>query len=149
MKLNPLNQLFLTLIKLRLDLREKDLAIRFGISTALVSKYFITWVCFLYCHLNEIQWMPDEAQVKSTLPHTFKEKYPKTYIIVDATEIFIETPNDLHAQSSTWSNYKHYNTAKLLVGCTLNGAISFISALLCWINLRCGVNKIFRAFRTT
>ena len=45
-KLDSLNQLFLTLIKLRLDLKERDLADRFGISVSSVSKYFITWVCF-------------------------------------------------------------------------------------------------------
>lgn len=129
MKLDPFNQLFMTLIKLRLNTLERDLSIRFGISIAVVSKYFITWVNFLYCHLCEIQWLPDVTQVKSTLPHSFKDKYPNTYIILDATEIFIETPNDLHAQSSTWSNYKHHNTAKFLVGCTPNGAISFISPL--------------------
>jgi hypothetical protein len=73
--------------------------------------------------------MPEPAQVKATLPHAFKEKYPLTYIILDATEIFIETPNDLQIQSSTWSNYKHHNTSKFLVGCTPNGAISFVSEL--------------------
>ena len=42
--------------------------------------------------------MPEVVQVKSTLPHAFKDKYPNTYLILDATELFIETPNDLHAQ---------------------------------------------------
>ena len=32
-------------------------------------------------------------------------------------------------QSSTWSNYKHHNTAKVLVGCTPNGAVSYVSQL--------------------
>lgn len=129
MKLDPLNQLFLTLIKLRLNTREVDLAVRFGLSKSVVSKYFITWVCFLYLYLKEIQWIPEVDQVKATLPHGFKDRYPNTFIILDATEIFIETPNDLHVQSSTWSNYKHHNTAKCLVGCTPNGAISFVSEL--------------------
>ena len=128
-KLNPLNQLFLTLIKLRLALRERDLAYRFGISTSTVSKYFITWVCFLYCHLREIEWMPTVEQVKASLPHSFKEKYCDTYAIIDGTEVFIETPTDLQMQSSTWSNYKHHNTAKFLVGCTPNGAVCFVSPL--------------------
>ena len=30
-------------------------------------------------------------------------------------------------QSSTWSQYKHHNTAKFLVACTPNGSISYIS----------------------
>ena len=51
-------------------------------------------------------------KVKGTMPQSFKEKYPLTYAIIDASKIFIETPTDLHIQSSTWSNYKHHNTAK-------------------------------------
>ena len=127
--LDPLNQLFLTLVKLRLNLKTVDLAFRFGISTGLVSKYITTWVCFLYKHLQEINWTPTIDQVFGTLPIAFKEKYSSTYCIIDASEVFIETPSDLFMQSSTWSNYKHHNTAKFLVGCTPNGVIFFISPL--------------------
>ena len=128
-KLNPINQLFLTLVKLRLNLRVKDLAWRFGISVGLVSKYITTWICFLYQHLKEIEWMPTVKQVAATLPVAFKQEYPATFAIVDASELFLETPSDLQMQSSTWSNYKHHNTAKFLVACTPNGSISYVSPL--------------------
>ena len=128
MPLSPLNQFFLTLVKLKLNLRVLDLARRFGVSKSLVSKYFITWVCFLYQHLKEIDWTPSDEQVASTLPCAFQEKYPSTYSIIDASEIF-ETPSDLFIQSSTWSNYKHHNTGKVLIGCTPNRAVSYISQL--------------------
>lgn len=128
-KLDPKNQFFLTLIRLRQNARVKDLAYRFGISTGLVSKYFTTWICFLYQHLKEVEWMPSPEQVAATLPNIFKEKYPSTFVIIDASEIFIETPSDLVMQSSTWSNYKHNNTAKFLVGCTPNGTICYVSPL--------------------
>lgn len=128
-KIDPLNQLFLTLIKLRLNPRERDLAIRFEIAVSTVSKYFITWISFLYHHLGELQWSPSVEQVRGTLPQAFRERFPDTYAIVDATEVFIETPCDLQNQSSTWSNYKHNNTAKFIVACTPNGAISFVSPL--------------------
>ena len=127
-KLDPINCLFLTLIKLRLNLTEQDLAFRFGISTSTVSWYFITWICFLYNHLKEIEWCPSAEQVASTLPHAFKQKYPTTYMIIDASELVVETLTDLMLQSSMWSNYKQHNTAKYIVGVTPNGAISFISA---------------------
>ena len=71
--------------------------------------------------------MPAVDQVFETLPSAFKEKFPKTYAIIDGSEVFIETPSDLHMQSSTWSQYKHHNTIKFLVACTPNGAICFIS----------------------
>ena len=128
-KLTPIDQFFLTLVKLKLNLKVKDLALRFGISPAAVSRYFTTWICFLYKHLTEINWMPSVEQVLGTLPSAFREHYPTTYTIIDGSEIFIQTPSDLHMQSSTWSSYKHHNTAKFLIGCTPNGCISFISQL--------------------
>ena len=63
-----------------------------------------------------------------TLPHGFLEKYPTTIALIDATEVFIETPSVLMLQSTSWSNYKHHNTLKVLIGCTPNGAISFVSS---------------------
>ena len=117
------------MIRLRQNARVKDLAYRFGISTGLVSKYFIIWICFLYQHLKEVEWIPLPEQVAAILPNIFKEKYPSTFVIIDASEIFIETPSDLVMQSSTWSNYKHNNTAKFLVGCTPNGTICYVYPL--------------------
>ena len=51
--LTPLNQFFLTLTKLRLNLKTVDLSVRFGISTGLVTRYFNIWVCFLFQHMKE------------------------------------------------------------------------------------------------
>ena len=58
-----------------------------------------------------------------------REKYPTTICIVDASEIYIETPTGLHLQISTGSSYKHHNTAKFLIARTPNGAVSFIPNL--------------------
>ena len=115
------------MIKIKLNLRNKDLGYRFGISESLVSRYICTWICFLYQHLKEIDWTPSPQQVSGTLPQSFHDKHPTTFAIIDDSEIFIETPNDLHIQSSTWSSYKHHNTAKFLIACTPNGVVSFIS----------------------
>ena len=128
-KLDALNQLLLTLMKLKLDLNERDIAVRFGISTATVSRYFITWICFLYKHLTELDWFPSPQQIRGTMPAIFQVKYPTTVCIIDASELFIETPSDLFLQSTSWSSYKHHNTCKYLVSCTPNGAVSFISPL--------------------
>ncbi len=105
----------------------EDLAFRFGISASSVSRYITTWICFLYHRLKELNWSPSVEQVLGTLPHPFRERFPTTYAIIDGSEIFLQTPSDLHMQSSTWRQYKHHNTAKFLVACTPNGAISFIS----------------------
>jgi len=73
--------------------------------------------------------MPTVQQVRATLPVDFKQKYPTTHAIIAASEVFLKTPSDLQMQSSTWSNCKHHNTAKFLVGCTPNGSISYVSPL--------------------
>ena len=98
--LDPLNQFFLTLVRLRLNLRVVDLSCRFGISTGLVYSYFMTWVCFIYKQLNDIDWTPSVEQVAGTLPSKFQEKYPTTYSIIDDTEIFIQVPSDLSAHGA-------------------------------------------------
>ena len=128
-KIDSLNQLFLTLIKLRLNLCNKDLAFRFGICESLVSRYVTTWISYLYHHLKEVKWMPEVEQVRATLPHSFQQAYSTTFAIIDGSELFIQTPSDLQLQSSTWSSYKHHNTAKFLIACTPNGCICFISPL--------------------
>ena len=69
-----------------------------------------------------------------------QEKYPKTYEIIDASEIFIETPSDLHMLCSTWNNCKHHNTAKFLIDALLIGVISYYVKTLCGVSFGCGVN---------
>ena len=129
MKMSLQDQLLLTLVRLRLALREEDLAYRFGVSVSTVSRLVTTWICFLHDYLAKLTWWPRKEVVLQHLPAAFREKYPTTICIVDASELYIETPTDLHLQSSTWSSYKHHNTAKFLIACTPNGAVSFISDL--------------------
>ena len=116
----------MTLMKLKLNLKVVDLAFRFGVSQSAVTQYVTTWICFLYHHLKEIDWKPSVEQVAGTLPSVFRAKYPSTFAIIDGSEIFMETPTDLHMQSSTWSSYKHHNTAKFLIACTPIKCILFI-----------------------
>ena len=61
----------------------------FSISVRSISNYFSKWICFLYYHLTEIDSMPTFSQVEATLPHNFKEKYPNTFAIIDASEFFL------------------------------------------------------------
>ena len=58
----------------------------------------------------------------NTLPYS-------TRVIMDCTELFIETPSSLNIQSATYSSYKHHNTFKALVGISPTGACIFVSDL--------------------
>ena len=62
------------------------------------------------------------------MPQCFQESFGKTVaIIIDCFEVFIERPSNLQACASTWSNYKHRNTAKLLIGIIPQETVAFIS----------------------
>eukprot|EP00795_Rhopilema_esculentum_P003489 gene3489-1871_t len=75
----------------------------------------------------------DDEQFLSLLSdHTsLKQKVSElqAQIILDCTEIFTEVPSSMVAQSQTWSEYKHHNTWKSLIGVSPNGAIIFVSKL--------------------
>ena len=74
-----------------------------------------------------ITW-PDQESLHKTMPFCSRPNYGlKVTSIIDCFELFIEKPSNLLAKSCTWSQYKHYNTAKYLISITPQGVISFVS----------------------
>ena len=127
-KLSYLDEFLLVLMTLKAGLFVQDLADRFGISTSLVSRICITWINLLYVELKDLFPFPAQELVRKNMPQEFTQ-YATTRIILDCTELFIQCPSAMLAQSETWSDYKHHNTWKLLVGVTPNGQVSFLSDL--------------------
>ena len=125
-KLSSEDELLLTLMKLRLGLMEEDLAHRFGTSTTHVSNTFISWVKVLSLVLRNIIFVPNQGQLNFTRPKRF-DKNRDVCQIIDGFECFIETPKSLDLQKVTWSEYKHHNTIKVLVGCSPNSSVTFLS----------------------
>lgn len=123
------NDFFLFLVRLRLGLFEKDLADSFCISIATVSRICITWTSYAFLHLTQLPiWMSRE-QIEEEMPAAFKQKYPSTRIILDATEIKCESASSLALQSATFSTYKSTNTFKGLIGISPDGTLTFVSSL--------------------
>ena len=69
---------------------------------------------------------PDRDIIRDTMPAIFKEQYLTTTVILDATEIKINTPSSMLPQSQMYSNYKSTNTFKASVGISFAGYIMFI-----------------------
>ena len=63
------------------------------------------------------------------MPENFKELYPQTRVILDCTEIFVQTPSALLLQSQLYSSYKSNTTLKGLIGIAPHGAVTFVSSL--------------------
>ncbi|XP_002738809.1 uncharacterized protein LOC100367476 [Saccoglossus kowalevskii] len=130
-KLEPMNELFLTLVRLRLGLLHSDLAYRFGISKGKVSSTVITWVqcMFLqFCTLKDSMF-PSRDILKKSLPKCFK-KYKNVRSIIDCTEIFVQTATNFQQQGNLYSTYKSHPTFKVgIVGIAPNGAVTYLSDL--------------------
>ena len=88
-------EFFMTLMKLRLDFLQLDLAYRFGVDVSKVSHIFITWIKLLSKELFPVILViwPPRDEVRKNLPHCFKKSYPKVCTIIDYTEVFTETPS--------------------------------------------------------
>lgn len=127
-KIPKQDQLVLALMKLKLNVPNEDLGVRFGCSNTTVRNIFMTWIYVIYETIyNEfLTKMPSRNKTKACLPSSFSN-YTNCRIVIDCTETYIEVPRALHKQKSTYSNYKHRNTFKALVGVAPNGVITFLS----------------------
>ena len=73
-------------------------------------------------------FLPSHSMLQKQTPSCFKN-FKDTRIILDCTEIFIQTPSSLENKSVTYSNYKSHNTFKVLIGISVTGAVVFVSKL--------------------
>ena len=114
-------EFLLTMMRLRLGLLVDDLAFLFEISEGLTSSIFTTWLRLLSKYLQwMIVWL-ERNIIKRNLPTIFRKYYPNCCLIIDCSEIYIETPSSLEVSAMCWSNYKHNSTVKYLVGIRVRG----------------------------
>ncbi|CAN7985945.1 unnamed protein product [Ixodes pacificus] len=121
-------QLLMALMKLRLGLLNKDLARRFRISCSSVSQICSSWIDVLSTELRPCIYWPHMDNIRRRLPRLCE--VPLFNILrctIDCSEVFTERPLSYKARSQTFSQYKHHNTLKFLIGICRSGGISYIS----------------------
>ena len=126
-KLSLEDHMLVVLVKLKLGLLNKDLAVCFDISISRISKIFRSLVPLIAAHMTNLIVWPDHGIIRRHFPQSFKKNFKDCVCMIDCSEIFIERPKNLTARAQTRSNYKHNNTSKYLIGITPAGAISFSS----------------------
>ena len=62
------------------------------------------------------------------MPKCF-EKFSYTRVVLDCTELFVQTPSSLENKATTDSHYKSHNTFKALVVISMTGAVVHVSKL--------------------
>lgn len=125
-----IDQLLLTLMKLKLNLLNDDLAVRFGISRETVSNIFKTWLFAIHEVLFQqlMEDVPTRNKNKLCMPSSVSS-FTNCKIIIDCTEMSTIHPKNMESQRTTYSSYKHKNTLKGLVGVAPNGVVTFASKL--------------------
>ncbi|XP_049522892.1 uncharacterized protein LOC125945253 [Dermacentor silvarum] len=126
--LSKFQEFILFMMKIKVNLHNTDLAFRFKISEATVSRIFDKWLHGAYCRLkSQITW-PGREALQRTMPQTFFDSFgSKVSVIIDCFEIKIERPSSLLSRSETWSTYKGSNTAKFLIAIAPQGVVTYIS----------------------
>ena len=127
-QLTPFQEFMCTLQKLRSNTPLQGLAYQFGVSKATISRIFSRWLIQMDIRLQDLILWPDRESLQKTMPICFQESFgKKVAVIINCFEVFMEKPSNLKARATTWSNYKHRNTAKVLIGITPQGTVAFVS----------------------
>lgn len=121
------DQFFMTMMKLRQNKCNFELAQFFQISQTTVYNIFITWINFIDQLWKKLNIWPDKDLVHYYMPDSFKQYDKNTRVIIDGTEMKIQKPGNPVSQQASWSSYKHSNTLKVLVGATPGGLLSYCS----------------------
>ncbi|CAN8007250.1 unnamed protein product, partial [Ixodes pacificus] len=126
--LSKFQEFLVFLMKSRLNLTFQDLAFRFGVSEATISRVFDRWLHVAYFRLkSQIIW-PERRTLQQAMPQPFYDAFgDKVSVVLDCFEIKIERPSSLLPRAQTWSQYKSSNTAKFLIGIAPQGTTTFIS----------------------
>lgn len=120
-----------TLMRLRLATGYQDLSYRLGVSLSTLARRFQEMLDMMAVRLDFLIFWPDREELRKTMPLCFRATYgTKVVAIMDCYEVKIEKPSNLLAKGSTWSQYKHANTVKVLIAVAPQGATTFVSE--CW-----------------
>ena len=121
-------QLFLTLMRLRLNLKMQLLSYRFDISLSNTTRYAKKWIDVMYVRLAKplLLW-PVRDELLLSMPMFNMRHFRNCVFIIDCFGVFCQSFSDLLDRASTYSSYKSRPKVKFLIAITAQGIISYIS----------------------
>ena len=120
------NQFLITLMKLRRNAPDSELAFWLSTSDFTIANITVTWINFMYRQWKRLNIWPSRELVSFYMPEDFQKKFPTTRSIIDGVEVPIEKPGKPTAQQVSYSTYKNRNTLKAIIGITPGGLVSHI-----------------------
>lgn len=133
-KLTKFQQLLLTLMRLRLDLRNQDLAYRFGVKVATVTRTVHRIINIMSATLvpTAVFW-PSRVELRKNLPAALKATHPDCAVIIDCFRVLLERPVDQQVPAVIDSRMPYCprvsgaNELKYLIGVAPQGVVTFVS----------------------
>lgn len=136
MKLSKFQQLLLTLMRLRLDLRNQDLAYRFGVKVGTVTRTVHRMVNIMSSTLvpTAVFW-PSRAELRKNLPTALRSSHPDCAVIIDCFTVPFEEPVSrgnqqqwaVPSSQSSQGAGTSSNVLKYLIGVAPQGVVTFVS----------------------
>lgn len=118
------NQILLTLMKLRLNMKNKDLASGFKITLQTVNAVLNTWLEYMYDQISQLSTWPHRDRILETMPEDFEQDFPNTFAILDMIELRCEESDIVDPVTVT-----PVNTLKSLIACDPRGVVMYVSDL--------------------
>jgi hypothetical protein len=81
---------------------------------------------FLSAELKALFEMPDSGLLSEGVPGVYRN-VTELRVVIDCTELMLQKPSDLQERKETFSNYKHHDTVKFLVGMSPQLHVNFVS----------------------
>lgn len=137
-KLSNFQQLLLTLMRLRLDLRNQDLAYRFGVKVSTVTRTVHRIINIMFTTLvpTAVFW-PSRVELRKNLPEAVKCTHPDCAVIIDCFTVSLEkvVSIDVHHQdarvtrevTTPSSRSAFISELKYVIGVAPQGAVMFVS----------------------
>ena len=118
----------MTLILLKWDFTGKLSEWMFGVDERTLAPYYVSWVLFMEQELRAMMPIPTQEQVEATAPPQWKEVYGRVpRMVIDATELAMQSPSGIENYRAHFSQYKHGITAKILAAISPAGAFVWAS----------------------
>ena len=116
----------ITFLKLKHAMSFSLLSVLFQLSVPTISCIFVDTITLLGVVLRSVITWPDKDEVMNNMPKCF-QKHQKTRLVVDCTEVPVESPKCLKCRLKCYSHYKGRQTCKFMVGVSPAGLITAVS----------------------
>lgn len=125
-RLSVRQRVMLVLTKFKTNLTYVTLSTLFNITPDLCKTYIYEIIPVLARILKPLIYFPSKTEILRNMPLCFTD-FQNVRVVLDCTEIFIQSPKCLCCRIKFYSQYKSHMTVKFMTGVSPGGLITYVS----------------------